>query len=99
MPSYRTEMAPDREMPFRSFTRLRVQVHMTDARLMTEFAQGRLLACHQNNPNILDMLHDLEEEFEQKAKDIGRGKQHDGNKEPSQQEGESLQASSGPWFS
>jgi hypothetical protein len=72
---------------------------MTDARLVAELAQcRRLLAYHQHNPNILDMLHDLEE-FEQKAKDIGRGKRHDGNKEPSKQKNESLQVSSGPWFS
>ncbi len=73
---------------------------MTDARRMAELAKSRrLLTCHQHNPNILDMLHDLKEEFEQNAKDIRRGKRHDGNKEPSQQDGESLQASSGSWFS
>ncbi len=73
---------------------------MTDARLMAELAQScRLLACHQQNPNILDMLHDLEEEFEQKAQDIERGRRHDGSKEPSQHKSESIRASSGPWFS
>lgn len=54
---------------------MRVQVYMTDARLMAELAQScRLLACHQRNPNILDMLHDLEEDFAQKAKDLESGK-------------------------
>jgi hypothetical protein len=91
-------MAPDRKILFRSFVRLRVQVYMTDA--LTEFARGHgLLSCHRHNPNILDMLHNLEEEFEQKARDIEREKRHHGNKEPSQQEGESLRASSGPWLS
>ncbi|MEI9924319.1 MAG: hypothetical protein WDN50_13025 [Bradyrhizobium sp.] len=42
---------------------------MTDARLMAELAKScRLLACHQQNPNILDMLHDLEEDFAQESK-------------------------------
>jgi len=39
-----------------------------DAQLLTELAQScRLLATHQKNPNVLDMLHDLEEDFAQKA--------------------------------
>jgi hypothetical protein len=41
---------------------------MTEAQLMTELAEScRRLACYQRNPNILDMLHDLEEDFAQKA--------------------------------
>jgi hypothetical protein len=44
---------------------------MNDARLMIELSQCcRLLARHQQNSNILDILHDLEEDFLQKAKDI-----------------------------
>jgi hypothetical protein len=79
---------------------LRVQVYMTDARLMAELAQScRLLACHQQNPIVLDMLHDLEEDFEQKAKDIERGKRHTGYNEPLRQESEPLRVSSRPWFS
>jgi len=41
---------------------------MTEAQLMTELADCcRRLACYQRNPNVLDMLHDLEEDFTQKA--------------------------------
>ena len=41
---------------------------MTEAQLMTELAQCcRRLACYQRNPNVLDMLHDLEEDFTEKA--------------------------------
>jgi hypothetical protein len=73
---------------------------MTDARLMAELAQScRLLACHQQNSNILDMLHDLEEDFEQKVKDIQNGKRQDCNKEPVHQKSEWLRVSSGPWSS
>jgi hypothetical protein len=44
---------------------------MIDARLSAELARScRLIDCHQQNPHILDMLHDLEEDFLQKAKDI-----------------------------
>ncbi len=43
-------------------------VSMTEAQLMTELAECcRRLACYQRNPNVLDMLHDLEEDFVQKA--------------------------------
>jgi hypothetical protein len=58
---------------------------MNDAPLMVELSLCcRLLACHQQNPNILDMLHDLEEEFVQKAKNI---------------ESEQLRAASSRWLS
>jgi hypothetical protein len=41
---------------------------MTEAQLMTELAEScRRLACYQRNPNVLDMLHDLEEDFIQAA--------------------------------
>jgi hypothetical protein len=37
---------------------------MTEAQLMIELAEScRRLACYQRNPNVLDMLHDLEEDF------------------------------------
>jgi hypothetical protein len=48
---------------------------MLEAQLLAELVQScRLLACHQHNPNTLDMLHDLEEDFAQKARDIEAGK-------------------------
>jgi hypothetical protein len=41
---------------------------MTEAQLMTELAEScRRLARYQRNPNVLDMLHDLEEDFIQEA--------------------------------
>jgi hypothetical protein len=41
---------------------------MTQTQLMTELAEScRRLACYQQNPDVLDMLHDLEEDFVQKA--------------------------------
>jgi hypothetical protein len=47
---------------------------MMNAQLLAELAQScRLLASHQQNQNVLDMLHDLEEEFVQKARDIESG--------------------------
>jgi hypothetical protein len=74
---------------------------MNDARLMTELAQScRLFACHQQNPNILDMLHDLEEDFVQKAKEIDGGKQRAAAHDPLlRQEGGQIRTSSAPWFS
>jgi hypothetical protein len=61
---------------------------MIDARLLAELAQSsRLLASHQQNPNILDMLHDLEEDFAQKARDIGGGKPQAAGKLPEQYDG------------
>jgi hypothetical protein len=73
---------------------------MNDARLMTELAQScRLLACHQQNPNIPDMLHDLEEDFVQKAKEIDGGKQRAADHDPLRHEGGQIRSSSAPWFS
>jgi hypothetical protein len=67
---------------------------MTETQLLAELAQScRLLACHQKNPNVLDMLHDLEEDFIQKGKDIESGKRHSDPVQP-RQDGERLQASS-----
>jgi len=44
---------------------------MVETQLFAELVQScRLLASHQKNPNIRDMLHDLEEEFIQKARDL-----------------------------
>jgi hypothetical protein len=41
---------------------------MTEAQLMTELAEScRRLARYQRNPDVLDMLHDLEEDFIQEA--------------------------------
>jgi hypothetical protein len=43
-------------------------VPMTESQLMTELAAScRRLASYQRNPNVLDMLHDLEEDFTQGA--------------------------------
>jgi nucleoside diphosphate kinase len=43
-------------------------VRMTEAQLMTELAEScRRLACYQRNPDVLDMLHDLEEDFTERA--------------------------------
>jgi hypothetical protein len=58
---------------------------MMNAQLLAELAQScRLLASHQQNQNVLDMLHDLEEEFAQKARDIeSRNLQVDGGLEQS----------------
>jgi uncharacterized phage infection (PIP) family protein YhgE len=47
-----------------------------NAQLLAELAQScRLLASYQQNETVLDMLHDLEEDFAQKASDIGDGNQ------------------------
>jgi hypothetical protein len=53
----------------------------------------RLLGYHQKNPNVLDMLHDLEEDFLQKARDIESGKRHADREQP-RQDGERLRAAS-----
>jgi hypothetical protein len=67
---------------------------MTETQLLAELAQScRLLACHEQNPNVLDMLHDLEEDFIQKGKDIESGKRHADREQPRQVD-ERLQASS-----
>jgi hypothetical protein len=67
---------------------------MVEDQLLADLVQScRSLACHQRNPNVLDMLHDLEEDFIQKAKDIEGGKRH-ANREPSRQDRERLRAPS-----
>jgi len=69
---------------------------MVETRLLAELAQScRLLACHEQNPNVLDMLYDLEEDFIQKAKDIESGKRHADREQP-RQDGERLRASLTP---
>jgi hypothetical protein len=61
---------------------------MIDAQLSAELAQScRLLASHQQKPNILDMLHNIEEEFVQKAKDIDRGKPQAAGRLPERYDG------------
>lgn len=56
---------------------------MTEAKLFNELAENcRKLACRQQNQNILDMLHDLEEDFIQKAKKVGAGTSPTLNREP-----------------
>jgi hypothetical protein len=74
---------------------------MNDARLMIELAQScRRLACHQQNPNILDMLHDLEEDFVQKAKEIEGGMRHADHEQLLRHDGRQIRtSSSAPWFS
>jgi hypothetical protein len=72
---------------------------MVETQLLADLVQScRLLAYHQKNPNVLDMLHDLEEDFLQKARDIERGKRHARREQP-QQDGETLRAASAFWFS
>jgi len=69
---------------------------MTDTQLLAKLAQScRLLACHEQNPNVLDMLHDIEEDFIQKAKDIESGKRHADREQP-RQDGEKPRASLTP---
>jgi hypothetical protein len=64
---------------------------MIDARLLAELVQScRLIACHQQNPNTLDMLHDLEEDFLQKARDV----ESRNGRQPLRQDDERLRASS-----
>ena len=58
---------------------------MVETQLLADLVQScRLLAYHQKNPNVLDMLHDLEEDFIQKAKDIESGKRHVDRERPRQ---------------
>ena len=67
---------------------------MVETQLLADLVQScRLLAYHQQNPVVLDMLHDLEEDFIQKAKDIESGKRH-ADCERRQQDGERLRAAS-----
>ena len=58
---------------------------MVETQLLADLVQScRLLAYHQKNPNVLDMLHDLEEDFIQRATDIESGKRHADRKRPEQ---------------
>jgi len=58
---------------------------MVETQLLADLVQScRLLAYHQKNPNVLDMLHDLEEDFIQKAKDIESGKRYADREQPGQ---------------
>jgi hypothetical protein len=67
---------------------------MVETQLLADLVQScRLLAYHQKNPNVLDMLHDLEEDFMQKAKDIENGKRHADREQP-RQDGERIRAAS-----
>ena len=66
---------------------------MAETQLLAELVQScRLLAYHQKNPNVLDVLHDLEEDFIQKAKDIESGKRYADCEQPRQND-ERLRAS------
>jgi hypothetical protein len=67
---------------------------MGETRLLAELVQScRLLARHQKNLNVLDMLHDLEEDFIQKARNIESGKRHADREQP-QQDGDRLRVAS-----
>ena len=56
---------------------------MVETQLLADLVQScRQLASHQQNPNVLDMLHDLEEDFIQKAKDIESGKRRADPEQP-----------------
>lgn len=58
---------------------------MIDAQLLAELARScRLLSCHQQNQNVLDMLHDIEKDFIQKARDIEGGKRYTDREKPRQ---------------
>ena len=72
---------------------------MVETQLLADLVQScRLLAYHQKNPNVRDMLHDLEEDFLQKARDIESGKRYAHREQP-RQDGETLRAASILWFS
>ena len=67
---------------------------MGETQLLADLVQScRLLAHHQKNLNVLDMLHDLEEDFIQKAKDIESGKRHADREQP-RRDGDRLRAAS-----
>jgi hypothetical protein len=56
---------------------------MGETQLLSDLVQScRMLAHHQKSPNVLDMLHDLEEDFIQKAKSVESGKRHAGREQP-----------------
>jgi hypothetical protein len=67
---------------------------MVETQLLADLVQScRRLAYHQKNPNVLDMLHDLKDDFIQKAKDIESGKRHT-DREPPLRDSERLRVSS-----
>jgi hypothetical protein len=67
---------------------------MVETQLLADLVQScRLLAYHHQNPDFIDMLHDLEEDFIQKARDIESGKRR-ADREQARQYGERLRAAS-----
>lgn len=67
---------------------------MVESQLLADLVQScRRLARHQKNLNVLDMLHDLEEDFIQKAKDIETGRRHADREQP-RRDGDRLRAAS-----
>ena len=67
---------------------------MGETQLLADLVQScRLLAHHQKNPKVLDMLHNIEEDFIQKARDIESGKRHADREQP-RRDGDSLRAAS-----
>jgi len=67
---------------------------MGETQLLADLVQScRLLAHHQKNPNVLDMQHDLKEDFIQKVKDIESEKRHADREQP-RQDGDRLRAAS-----
>jgi hypothetical protein len=67
---------------------------MVESQLLADLVQScRRLAHHQKNLSVLDMLHDLEEDFIQKAKDIERGRRHADREQP-RRDGDRLRAAS-----
>lgn len=71
-PSYFPRVGP-LSRNIRTSRRCTHRCYMMNAQLLAELAQScRLLASHQQNQNVLDMLHDLEEDFAQEARDIER---------------------------
>jgi hypothetical protein len=67
---------------------------MVETQLLADLVHScRLLAYHQKNSNVLDTLHDLEEDFIQKARDIESGKRHADREQP-RQDGERLRSAS-----
>jgi hypothetical protein len=67
---------------------------MVETQLLADLVHScRPLAYHQQNPSVLDMLHDIEEDFIQKAKDNESGKRH-ADRELPQQDGDKLRAAS-----
>lgn len=67
---------------------------MVQTQLLADLVQScRLLASHQKDPNVLDMLHDLEEDFIQKVRDI-EGVKRDADREQPRSDSDRLRAAS-----